>query len=160
MQQSTIEDIMKVVIVDDSVEIQERLLTMLRDIPGIEIAGQATTVAEALSTVRQLRPDVMILDLRLPDGNGLEVLRITQREQIQTRVIILTNYVYPQYEQRARAAGAYAFLNKAKEFGRVADLVRSLLPGSGKTPKEPPALQSADLPGVRARAPAATARSE
>ena len=128
---------MKVVIVDDSVEIQERLLTMLREIPGIEIAGQATTVAQAISTVHVLKPDVMILDLRLPDGSGLDVLRLTQREQIQTRVIVLTNFPYPQYEQRARAAGAYAFLNKAKEFDRVADLVRSLIPGSGKTPKEP-----------------------
>lgn len=128
---------MKVVIVDDSVEIQERLLTMLREIPGIEIAGQATTVAQAISTVQVLKPDVMILDLRLPDGSGLDVLRLTQREQIQTRVIVLTNFPYPQYEQRARAAGAYAFLNKAKEFDRVADLVRSLIPGSGKTLKEP-----------------------
>lgn len=128
---------MKVVIVDDSVEIQERLLTMLREIPGIEIAGQATTVAQAISTVHVLKPDVMILDLRLPDGSGLDVLRLTQREQIQTRVIVLTNFPYPQYEQRARAAGAYAFLNKAKEFDRVADLVRSLIPGSGKTLKEP-----------------------
>jgi DNA-binding NarL/FixJ family response regulator len=137
MQQSTTEDIMKVVIVDDSVEIQERLLTMLREIPGIEIAGQATTVAQAISTVHVLKPDVMILDLRLPDGSGLDVLRLTQREQIQTRVIVLTSFPHPQYEQRARAAGAYAFLNKAKEFDRVADLVRSLIPGSGKTPKEP-----------------------
>jgi DNA-binding NarL/FixJ family response regulator len=124
-------------IVDNSVEIQERLAERLREIPGVEIAGQAATVAEALSAVRQLRPDVMILDLRLTDGNGLEVLRIMQCEQIPTRVIVLTNFPYPQYEQRARAAGAYAFLHKAKEFGRVADLVRSLLPGSGQTVEKP-----------------------
>ena len=128
---------MKVVIVDNSVEIQERLAVRLREIPGVEIAGQAATVAEALSAVRQLKPDVMILDLRLPDGNGLEVLRVMQREQIPTRVIVLTSFPYPQYEQRARAAGAYAFLNKAKDFGRVADLVRSLLPGSGQTAEKP-----------------------
>jgi DNA-binding NarL/FixJ family response regulator len=137
MQSSTVGGVMKIVIVDDSVEIRERLSTRLRDIPGVEIAGQATTVAEAISAVHRLKPDVMILDLRLPDGNGLDVLRLMQREQVQTRVIVLTNFGYPQYEQRARAAGAYAFLNKAKEFGRVADLVRSLLPGSGTTPKEP-----------------------
>ena len=124
---------MKVVIVDDSVEIQERLTAMLGEIPGVEVAGRAATVAEAISYVHRLKHDVMILDLRLPDGNGLEVLRLIQREQTQIRVIVLTSYGYPQYEQRARAAGAHAFLNKAKEFGRVADLVRSLLPGSEET---------------------------
>ena len=133
---------MKVVIVDDSVEIRERVAERLQEIPGVEIAGQAATVADALNAVRQLRPDVMILDLRLPDGNGLEVLRIMQREQIPTRVIVLTSFPYPQYEQRARAAGAYAFLNKAKEFGRVAELVRSLLPGSGQTAEKPVELSS------------------
>ena len=128
---------MKVMIVDDSVEIQERLAARLREIPGVEIAGQVATVAEALRAVRELRPDVMILDLRLPDGSGLEVLRVMQRERIPTRVIVLTNFPHPQYEQRARAAGAYAFLNKAKEFSRVAALVRSLLPGSGQTVEKP-----------------------
>ena len=116
---------MKVVIVDDSAEIRERLTAMLGEIPGVEIAGQAATVAESISAVHLLKPDVVILDLRLPDGNGLEVLRLVQREQIQTRVIVLTNYAYPQYEKRVMAAGAYAFLNKARDFIRVADLVWS-----------------------------------
>jgi len=136
-RQPTIEGIIKVVIVDDSVEIRERLAARLWEIPGVEIAGQEATVAEALRAVRELKPDVMILDLRLPDGNGLEVLRVMQRERSPTRVIVLTCFPYPQYEQRARAAGAYAFLNKSKDFGRVADLVRSLLPSSGQTVEKP-----------------------
>ena len=128
---------MKIVVADDSAEIRERLTAMLGEIPEVEIAGQAATVAESISAVHLLKPDVVILDLRLPDGNGLEVLRLIQREQVRTRVIVLTNYAYPQYEKRARAAGAYAFLNKAKEFGRVADLVRSLMPGSEPATEKP-----------------------
>jgi DNA-binding NarL/FixJ family response regulator len=133
---------MKVVIVDDSAEIRERLTAMLGEIPGVEIAGQAATVAESISAVHLLKPDVVILDLRLPDGNGLDVLRLIQREQIQTRVIVLTNYAYPQYEKRVIVAGAYAFLNKARDFIRVADLVRSaatqaLFPSSGETAEKP-----------------------
>ena len=128
---------MKVVIVDDSVEIRERLTAMLREIPGVEIAGQATTVAEAVSAARLLKPEVMILDLRLPDGNGLDVLRLVQHEHVQIRVIVLTNYAYPQYENRVMAAGAYAFLNKARDFNRVADWVRSLIPGSGAKAEKP-----------------------
>ncbi len=122
---------MNVMIVEDSAAIRERLIPMLKDIPGVEITGQAVTMAEAISMVPLLKPDVMILDLRLPDGNGLDVLRFLRHEVAQTRVIVLTNYSYPQYERRAKAAGAYAFLNKAKEFGQVADLVQSLIPGRG-----------------------------
>ena len=133
---------MTVLMVDDSAEIRERLTAMLGEIPGVEISSQATTVAEAVSAVHLLKPDVVILDLRLPDGNGLDVLRLIQREQIQTRVIVLTNYAYPQYEKRVIVAGAYAFLNKARDFIRVADLVRSaatqaLFPGSAKIAEEP-----------------------
>ena len=137
MQASTIDRRVKVVIVDDSMEIQERLAAMLRDIPGVEVAGQAASVAEAISAVHRLKPDVMILDLRLPDGNGMEVLRLVQREQTRTRIIVLTSYAYPQYEQRAREAGVHAFLNKAHEFGRVAELVRSLISDGGQRPVEP-----------------------
>ena len=121
---------MKVLMVDDSAEIRERLTAMLGELPEVEIAGQATTVAEAVSAAHLLKPDVMILDLRMPDGNGLDVLYFIEREQIQTRVIVLTNYTYPQFEKRARAAGAFAYLYKPKEFCRVADLVRSLMPAS------------------------------
>ena len=128
---------MNIMIVDDSAAIRERLTPMLKDIPGIEITGQATTVAEAISMVPLLKPDVMILDLRLPDGNGLDVLRFLQHEKAQTRTIVLTNYSYPQYECRAKAAGAYAFLNKAKEFGQVAGLVQSLVPGHEPASEQP-----------------------
>ena len=133
---------MKVVIVNDSIGIRERLVAMLGELPGVEIAGQATTVAEAVSAAHLLKPDLMILDLRLPDGNGLDVLRLIQREHVQTRVIVLTNYAYPQYEKRVMAAGAYAFLNKARDFIRVANLVRSaatqaLAHGSDKLEEEP-----------------------
>jgi DNA-binding NarL/FixJ family response regulator len=116
---------MTVLMVDDSAEIRERLTAMLGEVPGVEIVAQAATIAEAIVAVHRLKPDVVILDLHLPDGNGLEVLRLVQREQIQTRVIVLTNYAYPQYEKRVMAAGAYAFLNKARDFIRVADLVWS-----------------------------------
>jgi len=130
---------LKVVIVDDSAEIQDRLVALLRGIPGVEVVARAATVAEAVSAVHRLSPDVLILDLRLPDGNGLEVLRLVQREQLQTRVIILTSYAYAQYEERAREAGVHAFLNKAHEFGRVAEVVGSLVFGADGSRAEAPA---------------------
>ena len=120
---------MRVLIVDDSALIRDRLTTLLNEVAGVEIVGYAEKVAQAISALRQLKPDAMTLDLRLPDGNGLTVLQLIQRERLPTAVIVLTSYFYPQYEKRARAAGAYAFLNKARDFGTVTDLLQALMSG-------------------------------
>jgi two-component system response regulator DevR len=120
---------MRVLIVDDSNVIRERLVTLLNEIPGVEIVGQAETVAQAIAALHQLKPDAMTLDLRLPDGKGLDVLRFVQHERLPTAVLVLTNYPTPQCEKRARAAGAYAFLNKAKDFPRIVTLLQGLMSG-------------------------------
>lgn len=118
---------MRVLVVDDSEEIRMRLVPLLAETAGVTIVGQATTVAEAIDAVRRLKPDVMTLDLRLPDGNGLDILRLIQRECLPTAVIVLTSYPYPQYHERARAAGTYAFLNKGADFGKIPDVLQTLM---------------------------------
>ena len=122
----------RVLIVDDSVVIREHVVSQLNELNGIEIVGQAGSVEEAISALRQFKPDVMTLDMRLPDGSGLDILRLIQREGLSTAVIILTSYPYPQYEVRARAAGAYAFLNKARDFGKLVDQMQALITSQGK----------------------------
>lgn len=119
-----------ILIVDDSEAIRTRLVTLMGEVPGAKVVGQAETVAQAIASLRQLKPHAMILDLRLPDGNGLDVLRLVQQERLPTAVIILTNYPHPQYGKRARAAGAHAFLNKAKDFPRIVTLLQELISGS------------------------------
>jgi CheY-like chemotaxis protein len=118
---------LSVLMVDDSALIRKRLWALLTEIPGVEIVGQADTLAQAVSALRQLKPDAITLDLQLPDGNGLNLLRLIQREHLPTSVIVLTSYPAPQYDQRARAAGAYAFLNKASDFRKVKDPIQALL---------------------------------
>lgn len=123
----------RVLIVDDSALIRERLVAQLQQLEGIEIVGQAETAEQAISALRQLKPDAMTLDLRLPDGNGLNVLRLIQSEHLPTAVIVFTSYPHPQYEKRAQAAGAYAFLNKARDFAKISDLLRTLMAGGHGT---------------------------
>ena len=118
---------MRVLIVDDSSLIRERLVAALNELPNIEIVGQSATMEQAIDAVRRLQPDVMTLDLHLPDGNGMRVLRMIQSEGLSTAVIVLTSYPYSQYDKRARAAGAYAFLNKAADFGKVTDHLQALM---------------------------------
>ena len=112
----------KVFIADDSLIVREHLVTMLEELAGIEIVGQAENVAEAISGIRILQPDVVILDIRMPDGNGIDVLRHVKQDKVGPMVIILTNYPYPAYRQKCLQAGADFFLDKSTEFDKIPEL--------------------------------------
>ena len=119
---------MRILIADNSAEICKRLAEMLSDLPGVEIVGFAADGASTLEAVRRLRPDVVTLDLRMPGGSGLDVLQDLRGEQPAPFVIMLTNYASPEYERRALALGAGAFLDKSRDFDRVVELVRDRMP--------------------------------
>lgn len=114
---------MNVYIVDDSMILRERLVSMLSDLDGLRIVGQASETREAMEGIQRLKPDVVILDLHLPGGGGIKVLRYTKQETPATKVIILTNYDYPQYRNTCFEAGADLFVDKLTEFDRVPALV-------------------------------------
>jgi len=118
---------MTVLIADDSQVVAERLSSMLSELSGIEIAGHAGTVPEALHAVRSLRPDVVILDLQMPGGHGMDVLKTTKREQPGLTVIVLTNHSHWQYRKKCLENGARSFLDKSTEFQEVAVVLRELV---------------------------------
>ena len=110
---------MKVVIADDSRVVVERLSDLLSDVPGVELVGQAGDAAGALSCIRHKNPDLVILDLQMPGGNGLDILRAIRLERPTLCVLICTNYPYPQYKKECLAAGANYFLDKSTEFEKI-----------------------------------------
>ena len=118
---------MRVLIADDSAVIVQRLVTMLADVDGIEIVGHAGTVAEASQAVRTLTPDVVILDLQMPGGSGIDVLESMKRDRVTPIVIVLTNYPHPQYRKKCLQSGARFFMDKSNEFERVAAALRRLI---------------------------------
>jgi DNA-binding NarL/FixJ family response regulator len=117
---------MTVLIADDSQVVVERLRATLSELRGIELAGHAGTVPEALHAVRSLRPDVVILDLQMPGGRGMDVLKTIRREQPGSTVIVLTNHSHLQYRKRCLENGARSFLDKSTEFQKVAAVLREL----------------------------------
>jgi DNA-binding NarL/FixJ family response regulator len=119
---------MRLLIVDDSELIVDRLIASLEAIKGVEVVDRAGTVEEASEAVRTLRPDVVILDMQMPGGTGLDVLATMKRDQVSCVVIILTNFAYPQYRKKCLASGANFFLDKSTEFDKVGDVLRSMLP--------------------------------
>ena len=116
----------KVFIADDSLIVREHLVTMFDELAGIEIVGQAETVAEAVTGIQKLHPDVVILDIRMPGGSGIDVLKRVKQGEVTPMVIILTNYPYPGYRQKCLQAGADFFLDKSTEFDQIPKLFEQL----------------------------------
>ena len=109
----------KVFIADDSLIVREHLVTMIEELAGIEIVGQADNVAEAISAISKLQPDVVILDILMPGGSGIKVLQNIKQAGVGPMVIILTNYPYPAFRQKCLQAGADFFLDKSTEFDQI-----------------------------------------
>jgi DNA-binding NarL/FixJ family response regulator len=103
-------DKLKVFISDDSATIRKHLVTMALDLPGMDMVGQAEDAPGSLAAIRQTRPDVVILDIRMPGGNGIEVLREVKKMNPAPRVIMFTNYAHAQYREKCVEAGADFFL--------------------------------------------------
>ena len=118
---------MRLLIADYSALIVERLIASLEAIKGVEIVDRAGTVEKASEALRRLRPDVVILDMQMPGGTGLDVLASMKRDQVSCVVIVLTNFAYPQYRRKCLASGATFFLDKSTEFEKVGEVLRNLL---------------------------------
>ena len=116
---------MRILIVDDSPVVRERLAALLAELEGVEVVGQAQDVVGAVAAILALRPDVVTLDIRMPGGNGIEALAEVKKVQPAPIVIMLTNYPYPQYRKKCLDAGADYFLDKSTEFEQVAQILKS-----------------------------------
>ena len=126
---------MQVFIADDSAAICERLITVITETPGVELAGQARDTTEATRLILKLRPDIVILDVRMPPGSGVDVLQTIKRLDTPPKVIVLTNYPYPQYRKRCMDAGADYFLDKSAEFEKLEPLLKRIAGDSRRHPR-------------------------
>lgn len=127
-----------VFIADDSPIVRARLVTILGELGGINIVGQAATALEAIRGTQELRPDVAILDLHMPGGSGLHVLQEVKQSQAAPVVVIVTNYPYPAYRERCLEAGADFFFDKSTEFDRIVDVLEGLQRGAASGPAPQP----------------------
>lgn len=102
----------RVVIAEDHVVTRLGLRALLEGRAGLEVAGETGTVAETLAAIEQLQPEVLLLDVRLPDGLGFEVCRHIRERDLETRVLILTSYADDETIFNSIAAGADGYLLK------------------------------------------------
>lgn len=102
----------RVVLVDDHELIRQGLARAFERDPEMEIVGQAANVVQALHTWQQLRPDVVVTDLQLPDGTGLDVIRAIRQHDREVGLVVLTMHSGDQHIFAAMEAGASAFVGK------------------------------------------------
>jgi DNA-binding NarL/FixJ family response regulator len=117
---------MKVFIADDSLILCDRLQAMLADYSWVEVAGQAQNAHDAIESIHKLKPDLVILDIRMPGGSGIDVLQRIKKELPRIKVIVFTNYPYSQYRKRCMELGADFFFAKSTSFEEVVNAINEL----------------------------------
>ena len=117
---------MNIFIVDDSETLCDRIADSLSEIPGVEIAGYADNPEDAVKFIKEQKPDLITLDIRLERGNGIDVLYQAKLEDPSPIIIIFTNYPYPHYRKRCEEEGADYFFNKSGEFDDLLNVVKEL----------------------------------
>jgi DNA-binding NarL/FixJ family response regulator len=119
----------RVMVVDDHQVVREGVTSMLRAASEIEVVGQAANAAEAIQKANELKPDVVLLDIRLPGMSGWEICRTLTSELPETRVIMLTSFEDEDYLFKALRAGARGYLLKTTSHEEIVHAVRSVAKG-------------------------------
>jgi len=117
---------MKIFIVEDSPIIQGILAEELSRIDGVTLCGTAQEPAEAVRSIREMEPDMVILDIVLQNGNGFEVLKKIRNEGFGAKVMILTNYSFQHYRLICKEMGADLFFDKSIELEKAIQAIREI----------------------------------
>ncbi len=117
------ETTMNIVLIDDSLLVRERIANIISELPGVKVIGEAGNSLEAIEVVRKTKPDVVILDIKMPGESGVQVLRKLKNEFEELKIIMLTNYPYSQYKAECFKYGADYFLSKSDEFEKLPNVL-------------------------------------
>ena len=131
----------KVLLVEDHLILAESFAALLKSDPQIEVVGMAASVKAAVELARQHEPDIVLMDVRLPDGSGLDAAVTIRSTAEQTAFVFLTAYDSEETLAEAIEAGAAAFLPKSEASETVVDAIRRV--ANGETLIEPGQIQFA-----------------
>ena len=119
----------RVLLVDDSVAVRERIASLLSTVPGVEVAGQAGDASSAKALLQAGRPDILVLDIDLPGESGIELLRTVKSDAAGPVVIMFTSYAHSQFRRACAEAGADYFFDKSAESDQLVDTLQRLAAG-------------------------------
>ncbi|HUB01467.1 MAG TPA: response regulator transcription factor [Terriglobales bacterium] len=124
----------RVMTVDDHPLLREGITTLINSQPDMQMVGEASTGLEALERFRKLRPDITLMDLRLPDKSGIDVMMAIRSEFPEARIVMLTTSEGDVEIQRALAAGAQGYILKSMPPKEMVEAVRIVHAGKKRIP--------------------------
>ena len=118
---------MKILIVDDSSLMRKVINNQVNIFEEVTVVGEAVNGIMAMEMVEKFDPDIVLLDLHMPEMSGIEVLKQIKKTRTNIIVCILTNYPYPQYKKKCLALGADHFLYKNEDFEKINSIIAGIL---------------------------------
>jgi DNA-binding NarL/FixJ family response regulator len=119
----------RVVVVDDHTLIRQGIVGLLSSQPGIEVVGEGGTAAEAVDLASRLEPDVILMDISMPGGSGLDVTRTIRARWPAVRIVMLTMHDREDYLREALRAGASGYVLKGADVQELLQAVRAAARG-------------------------------
>src|SRR5262245_55515579 len=119
----------KLLLVDDRQVVRVGLRALLDARPNLSVVGEAGTVADAVALARRCEPDLVLMDIRLPDGSGVEACREIRSERPAVRVLMLTSYADHDAVFASIMAGASGYLLKQADVEHLVDAVETVARG-------------------------------
>lgn len=110
-------------IVDDNMNFVDRMIHLLKDSGIIREISVAANYDEARELLLSKNPDIVLLDINLPGKNGIEILKLIQKNKKQCEVIMISNHADEYYRQQCQELGAKHFLDKSNDFGLVPSII-------------------------------------
>jgi two-component system, NarL family, response regulator DevR len=123
------DSVIRVMLVDDHEVVREGLKALLNRREGMTVVGEAGTVAQSVEVAASVRPDIVVMDLRLPDGSGIEACREIRSELPNAKVIMLTSYADEEAVMSSILGGASAYLLKQTRGSQLAEAIEGVARG-------------------------------
>ena len=116
----------KVLIVDDSNIVVDRLSALIAEMPSAAPVLISNSFDQAVNLINVELPDVVLLDIQLPEKNGIELLRLVKSNHPLIKTIIVTNRASAYYKNLCRELGANSFIDKSREFEKIPEIIETL----------------------------------
>jgi NarL family two-component system response regulator LiaR len=117
----------KIVIIEDSKAVQKNLIKLIGSIDKLVPAGEAESVKEGLALIEKEKPEILLLDLELKDGNGLEIIKELRSSNMNIKIIILSNYSLLKDSKIIKKLKVDYFLDKTTEFDKTIEVLEKII---------------------------------